>query len=469
MRRTPYDSGTRSRVTVQRLDPRRVPMSSCAAGPDGSWLATIDDDWQEGRIAIWDLTTGHPRQAFGSGGCDPCVAAPDGTWLAIADIGSVLIWEVNTGSLLHRVECPVRPGQTRDILDHPAISGRMERCVVAPDARWLAYSGVGGTVVHDLPSHDDFDMTGRVRVWVGALVGVAILSGLAGYLAVVGLDKADKWASVFGLFVAGVGLGLTVYQLLRDRTEPGECPSGAGGDLTGIAPQVGHTTSIQQTADARGSAYQAGRDQTITNIELPPEALRPAGEVAAPPRLVNLPSRTQVFVGRMDELARLDAALIGAGGVVVAAVHGLGGIGKSTLAARYASTHAARYNPVWWITADSAPAVQTGLAGLAVGLQPGLAESLPLGALAQRAIAWLSAHPGWLLVLDNVTDPGGRFRCMSGRWPTVSGSWVLTIRGHGSCAAILRTPSRPAGDVLGCQALAEQRTAKIEESLSPRR
>lgn len=42
---------------------------------------------------------------------------------------------------------------------------------------------------------------------------------------------------------------------------------------------------------------------------------------------------------RARELARLDSALAGPGGVVVQAVHGLGGIGKSTLAARNNLAH----------------------------------------------------------------------------------------------------------------------------------
>ncbi|MDP4510289.1 tetratricopeptide repeat protein [Nonomuraea turcica] len=175
-------------------------------------------------------------------------------------------------------------------------------------------------------------------------------------------------------------------------------------------PQV----RMQATAVGYARTYQAGRDQTINEVVLPDEALRPVIEVAAPPRLVNLPRHTGVFVGRDDELAGLEAALRSGGDVVVAAVHGLGGVGKSTLAARYARAHAAGrtaggdgagLNPVWWITADSAAAVDAGLAALAVALQPELATAVPLEALAQRATAWLAAHQGWLLVLDNVVDP----------------------------------------------------------------
>ncbi|MEU5869787.1 tetratricopeptide repeat protein [Nonomuraea sp. NPDC047529] len=172
---------------------------------------------------------------------------------------------------------------------------------------------------------------------------------------------------------------------------------------------------MQGTASERGRVYQAARDQIINETVLPVEALRPVTEVAAPPRLVNLPRHTRTFVGRGDELAALEAALRGGGEVVVAAVHGLGGVGKSTLAAHYALAQATaartagrdaarRLNPVWWITADSGPAVQAGLAALAVALQPELATALPLEALAERATGWLAVHEGWLLVLDNVVE-----------------------------------------------------------------
>ncbi|MFB4285527.1 NB-ARC domain-containing protein [Nonomuraea sp. MTCD27] len=183
-------------------------------------------------------------------------------------------------------------------------------------------------------------------------------------------------------------------------------PPPAAGDPDPRQLQV----QMEAIASGHGRAYQAGGDQFINETVLPEAAVRPVVEVAAAPRLVNLPRHTRTFVGRGEELARLEAALRGGGEVVVAAVHGLGGVGKSTLAAHYALAQAVRpdgegLNPVWWITADSAQAVESGLAGLAVALQPELATVLPLEALAGRATAWLAAHQGWLLVLDNVVDP----------------------------------------------------------------
>ncbi|MBD3139911.1 hypothetical protein [Microbispora bryophytorum] len=71
---------------------------------------------------------------------------------------------------------------------------------------------------------------------------MAALAALGVYLSRVGLDKADKLASVIGLFVALVGLGVAVYGLFAERRR------GGGG--------------VRQRAKAtgRGRVIQAGRD-----------------------------------------------------------------------------------------------------------------------------------------------------------------------------------------------------------------
>ncbi|MFE9574295.1 tetratricopeptide repeat protein [Streptomyces sp. NPDC006692] len=140
-------------------------------------------------------------------------------------------------------------------------------------------------------------------------------------------------------------------------------------------------------------------------MALPPAELQPAAQVDAPPGLDNLRSRRHLFVGRASELDLLDAALDDQAGAVVQAVHGLGGIGKSTLAAHWAATRAHGCAPVRWIEADSRAGVQQGLADLATALQPALASALPVEKLAERALQWLATHTGWLLILDNVNDP----------------------------------------------------------------
>lgn len=71
-------------------------------------------------------------------------------------------------------------------------------------------------------------MARRVLVWVGAGLVMAALAGLGVYFAVVGLDKADKWASVIGVFVAISGLVVAIAGLFTDRHNSSSGGSGGG-------------------------------------------------------------------------------------------------------------------------------------------------------------------------------------------------------------------------------------------------
>ena len=172
---------------------------------------------------------------------------------------------------------------------------------------------------------------------------------------------------------------------------PGGRSVAAVGDISGIASAGDDAVNVQ---------YRAER-MTV----LPAAAFGRWAELAVPAGLSNLPVRPGLFVGRAGELARLDAALAGPGGGVVQALHGLGGIGKSTLAAYWAAARAGDYILTWWVTAATPGDIDAGLAALAVALQPALSGVLPLEALREGAVQWLAARSGWLLVLDNVTDP----------------------------------------------------------------
>ena len=177
------------------------------------------------------------------------------------------------------------------------------------------------------------------------------------------------------------------------RGRPPKSRSPASDD-TSVTPTIGHVTNQDQAREDgialgdRGASV--GRDahgiistgDHATNIQiraetvLPPDALRPATDVEAPPGLRRLSDRAELFVGRHQELAALEERLAAdRDPVVVLALHGLGGIGKSTLAARYAASSG--LNPVWWITADTPANIEAGLASLTIALQPGLSTVLP--------------------------------------------------------------------------------------------
>ncbi|MFB7999016.1 FxSxx-COOH system tetratricopeptide repeat protein [Streptomyces sp. NPDC056002] len=177
---------------------------------------------------------------------------------------------------------------------------------------------------------------------------------------------------------------------------------GAGG------PQAPGSRSIAVGGDV-GVAITGDGAQVVM---LSSEAVRWSQEVDAPPGAGNLPgSASGVFVGRGEKLAELRRLLADEGEAAVTqtpgtrAIHGLGGIGKSTLALHYAHTHRHAYKLVWWINAATTEQIVTGLAALATQLCPQWAATAEVQERAAWAILWLQWHPGWLLVFDNVEDP----------------------------------------------------------------
>ncbi|WP_354641079.1 FxSxx-COOH system tetratricopeptide repeat protein [Kitasatospora camelliae] len=140
---------------------------------------------------------------------------------------------------------------------------------------------------------------------------------------------------------------------------------------------------------------------------LPAEILTAARDVPAPPSLTNLPPYP-LCLGRKDTIAWLRDTLAENSGTAitqVSTVHGLGGIGKTTLALAYAHRHRRDYNLIWWINADSPTRLEQSLADLALRLLPAWAGKASQGEQAAWAMAWLQWHPGWLLVFDNVENP----------------------------------------------------------------
>jgi tetratricopeptide (TPR) repeat protein len=144
----------------------------------------------------------------------------------------------------------------------------------------------------------------------------------------------------------------------------------------------------------------------------------PSGEpgVRLPPVPGELPTVWNVprhpnpyFVGRKATLAevhhQLTAADASRGRVVLT---GLGGVGKSQLAAEYAYRHRRGYDLVWWVRGTQPTSLSSDYAALAS--QPPLAE-LKLGRRARQELVlaavrgWLERHDGWLLVIDDVDDP----------------------------------------------------------------
>jgi tetratricopeptide (TPR) repeat protein len=129
-----------------------------------------------------------------------------------------------------------------------------------------------------------------------------------------------------------------------------------------------------------------------------------APEHVSGPVRFRLPRVVTHFTGRDAELARLEEALGERHqAVITQTVTGLGGVGKTQLAASYAHRHVDDYEVVAWIRAEDGGVAD--LAALADHLNLPV-EGLTPDEQGQRVMRWLeSTERSWLLVLDNVADP----------------------------------------------------------------
>src|SRR5215472_15104854 len=103
----------------------------------------------------------------------------------------------------------------------------------------------------------------------------------------------------------------------------------------------------------------------------------PAEEVLAAlrgarPRVWNIPARNPGFTGRDDLLAEVQEQLLAGDKAVVQALHGMGGVGKTQLAAEYAHRFAGTYDLAWWVNAEQGGLIgdQVAALGLALGCVP---------------------------------------------------------------------------------------------------
>jgi len=134
-----------------------------------------------------------------------------------------------------------------------------------------------------------------------------------------------------------------------------------------------------------------------TNIEtvvIHPSRLPAAGQAAAglwlpdsAPRAWNIPARNPGFTGRGDLLAAVRERLLAGDRAVVQALHGMGGVGKTQLAAEYAHRFAGTYDLAWWVNSEQGRLIGDQFAALGVALgcvQPGAGAGPVAASVRQR-------------------------------------------------------------------------------------
>lgn len=126
-----------------------------------------------------------------------------------------------------------------------------------------------------------------------------------------------------------------------------------------------------------------------------------------PPLWGNVPPRNPNFTGRGEIIEQLGKRLTsGTTAVLPAALHGLGGIGKTQIATEYIYRHLQDYDVIWWIDAAHSTQIRAGLTELAgaLGLQASADANLAVPAVLE-ALRIGRPFRRWLLVFDAAESP----------------------------------------------------------------
>jgi DNA-binding XRE family transcriptional regulator len=167
------------------------------------------------------------------------------------------------------------------------------------------------------------------------------------------------------------------------------------------------------------------------------------------PRVWNIPARNPGFTGRDGLLAAVRDRLLAGDAAVVQALHGMGGVGKTQLAAEYAHRFAGSYALAWWVNAEQAGLIgdQVAALGLVLGCIPPGAGMEVVRAV---VLAELRARGRWLLVFDNAGSPadvaawlpgGGGHVLITSReagWAEVAGPVEVDVLARAESVALLQ-------------------------------
>lgn len=179
-----------------------------------------------------------------------------------------------------------------------------------------------------------------------------------------------------------------------------------------------------------------------------------------PARVWKVPPRNPHFTGRTGALEQLHSRLrSGEHSLVVQALFGLGGVGKTQLAIEYAHRYADDYTVVWWVDAEQPVLIPDQLVALAGRL--GLPTHGSAPDVVDRVLIELTERSDWLLIFDNAEEPDD----IAGYRPAGSGHLLVTSRfpGWGALGGRIEVDVLARGETV---ALLRARIPEMDESVA---
>jgi hypothetical protein len=261
-----------------------------------------------------------------------------------------------------------------------------------------------------------------------------------------GCRGSGWWDGATGL----VSVGVDVRSVVRWTVTTGATVGAAAGvfGVGAVFPGLSQGW-VQTTAGLVAAVVAAPLSVWATTAGTQPAPTGPVVEPVLPvARSVPIPLNRE-FTGRDVLLQSVFDRLTASGTAVVQALHGMGGVGKTQVAARYAREHWSRYRIVWWIAAEAPALIGARFAELAAVLglvRPGDEA----GVVVERVMAHLRGTADWLLVFDNADSPadvekwlpggGGHVVITSrvGGWDHLGGSVEIAEMDRVEAVALLR-------------------------------
>ena len=171
-------------------------------------------------------------------------------------------------------------------------------------------------------------------------------------------------------------------------------------NMPSIEPDIGKSNDSDQTVTSSS-------EQPIGAEDMSPTAVASAVR-SLPVVMRGLPPQNKFFAGRTEILNRIHETLESRSEATVLphTLHGLGGVGKTQVAAEYAYRYASQYDMVFWIPADDEGNIRRSMVSLGKALD--IPETSDHSYMIQQTLDELRLGrrcSNWLLVFDNATEP----------------------------------------------------------------